>query len=291
MKKLLTTAATIVALGATTATAQNMPAPTFEEVAPGVWSFMMFGVNSMIVVGDDGVLVTDPSNAFRASKMLEAIRGVTDKPITHVALSHEHYDHAGGAEVFEGAEIVAQENTPEVLEMSTLFEFPEITETFEDNYSVSLGGITVDMVHLGHGDGTGTAVMHVPEADVVFSADMYAPKEFTAAAWKEDTNMLGVRAYLNKMVEWEPTYAINTHQPGNAVEALKENAELINKIHDAVYPIFANAVAEGGLGAGFPIVFSITEQVKMPEYSDWENYEAGFPNYVSRMGLSIFHGG
>jgi len=292
MTTLLLSAATALAIGGA-AKAQDfeLPPNSFDEVAPGVWSLMLFGVNSMVVVGEDGVLVTDPAVGARAQMMIGMIAEVTDKPITHVALSHEHYDHAGGADVFEGAEVIAHENVPEVLAMSRLFPMPEVNTTFDDTHSVDLGGISVDMYHLGHGDGTGTAIMHVPEADVVFSADMYEDKSFTAAAWKEDTNLVGLRDYLNKMVELEPVWAINTHQPGNALEALKENAELQNKIYDQVFEAYSAAVSQGGLPAGFPLVFSLPSQISMPEYSEWNNYEQGLPGYVNRMSLSLFHGG
>ena len=292
MRTLLLSAAAALAIGGTAHAQEYVPPPdSFDEVAPGVWSLMLFGVNSMVVVGENGVLVTDPAVGARAQMMIGMIAEVTDKPITHVALSHEHYDHAGGADVFEGAEIIAHENVPEVLAMSRLLPMPEVTTTFEDTHSVDLGGITVDMIHLGHGDGTGTAIMHVPESDVVFSADMYEDKSFTAAVWKEDTNLVGLRDYLNKMVELDPVFAINTHQPGNALEALKENAEMQNKIYDEVLRIYSDAISTGGMPAGFPLVFSVPSQVSMPEYSEWNNYEEGLPGYVSRMGLSLFHGG
>ena len=265
---------------------------SFSEVAPGVYSFLMFGVNSMVVEGENGVLVTDPAGTIRAKKMREVVETRLNKTITHVALTHEHYDHVAGLEIFHDTTIIAQENVPEVLAMSTLFSFPEVNEVFKNNYKLDLGNITVDMKHLGHGDGTGTVVMHVPQVNIVFSADMYTPKEFPPSAWKEDTNMLGMRAYLNYMVELNPAYAINSHIPGNSIESLIENAQMLNTIHDLVFPIFEKAISEDGLAAGFPLIFSVSEQIQIPvEYAQWVNSEKGFPSYVRRMALSLFHGG
>ena len=109
--------------------------------------------------------------------------------------------------------------------------------------------------------------------------------------WKEDTNLVGLRDYLNKMVELDSAYAINTRQPGNSLEDLKETAELQNKIYDEVNKIFSAAIAEGGMPAGFPLAFSVPADLSMPEYESWENYEEGFPGYFSDMGLPLFHGG
>lgn len=288
MKRLSTlAAASLISFGAS-ASAQDS---TMDEVAEGVYHFFAFGYSSMVVVGDDGVLVADPSFAGRSDMLAEAIKGVTDKPVTHVALSHEHYDHVGGTESFPGADVILQENGIDVLKLSTIMPTPDVTTTFDDSLTIDLGGQTVELHHIAVADGVATTVMRVTESNVVYSADLYVPKQISPHEFKEDTNFLGLGDVLDQMVAWDPSYAINAHSQGNSVDALRENAELMTKLQAAVEEEFKAAFASGDPSAPWNLLFSISGQIKMPEYADWENYETAFPGYVRRMALSVLHGG
>ncbi len=282
----LAVAATLVAPMAAQAQTAAM-----NEIADGVYHFENFGYSSLVVVGEDGVLVTDTAFTPRAESMKAEIAKVTDKPVTHVVFSHEHYDHIGGSEVFEDAQIVCHDACKYVLDMSPLFPFPDIDIEYDDELTIDLGGITVDLLHPAAGDGVGTTVAHVPSGDVVFSVDMYEPREFTNPEFLDDSNFVGNRIILNKLLELEPTYAINGHSSGNSLEALKENAELLNKLYAEINSRIEAALAEGGMQVAIGLVFSLDEELRMEEYADWGHYEEGFPAYVRRMAFSIIHGG
>ena len=95
--------------------------PTWEtelkEVAPGVYAYIQAGgpgrdnasvANAGIIVGDKGVAVIDTLTApMHAKAFIAAIRRVTDKPLTHVFLTHHHGDHINGTQYFEGAEVIS----------------------------------------------------------------------------------------------------------------------------------------------------------------------------------------
>ena len=262
-----------------------------DKVADGVYHFFAFGYSSMVVVGKDGVLVADPSFAGRSDMLAEAIKGVTDKPVTHVALSHEHYDHVGGTESFPDADVILQENGIDVLKLSTIMPMPNVTTTFDDSLTIDLGGQTVELHHIAVADGVATTVMRVADSNVVYSADLYVPNQISPHEFKEDTNFVGLGDVLDQMVAWDPSYAINAHSTGNSVDALRENAELMTKLQAAVEEKLQAAFATGGSAAAFGLLFTIPGQIEMPEYADWENYEASFPGYVRRMALSVLHGG
>lgn len=77
--------------------------------------------NSLIVVGDEGVLVVDPRESAAAGRALIAeIRSLTDRPVRWVVNSHWHWDHLGGnqafVEEFPGVEILAHPETARLLE-------------------------------------------------------------------------------------------------------------------------------------------------------------------------------
>ena len=54
--------------------------------------------NATFYVGDRGVLLLDPPEG-RTPQVLEAIRSVTELPVTAIAYSHNHADHVAGARV------------------------------------------------------------------------------------------------------------------------------------------------------------------------------------------------
>lgn len=85
---------------------------TMEEVGPGI--FVRKGLiadadaqnldaiaNIGFIVGQNGVLVTESGGSMADGQWLRAeIAKRTDKPVTHVVLSHVHPDHAFGAGAF-----------------------------------------------------------------------------------------------------------------------------------------------------------------------------------------------
>jgi cyclase len=95
--------------------------PTWETqlkgVAPNVYAYIQAGgpgrdnasvANAGVIVGDTGVAVIDTLTApMHAKALIAAIRRVTDKPFTHVFLTHHHGDHINGTQYFEGAEVIS----------------------------------------------------------------------------------------------------------------------------------------------------------------------------------------
>lgn len=76
--------------------------------------------NSLIVVGDDAVLVVDTRDTEEASRnLLAEVRRITDKPVRYIVNTHWHWDHTNGNAVFEEAfpkvEIVAHPETARLM--------------------------------------------------------------------------------------------------------------------------------------------------------------------------------
>ncbi len=92
-------------------TAQNRPASTRTELAPGIFLFTTPGYgdvgldgNSIAVLSTDGVLVFDTNGTPGASaSVLAGIRTLTDKPVRWIVNSHWHWDHWYGTETYERA--------------------------------------------------------------------------------------------------------------------------------------------------------------------------------------------
>ena len=78
--------------------------------------------NAGLIVGPEGVVLVDALGSPAAARAaLVAIRKLTDKPLTHVILTHYHADHVYGLQVFKaaGATIVAHQLGREYLFSAT----------------------------------------------------------------------------------------------------------------------------------------------------------------------------
>lgn len=75
--------------------------------------------NASAVVTSRGVVIVDAlGSPSLAERFLELLRGVTDKPVVKVILTHYHADHIYGLQVFEdlGAEVIAPGGFHEYLD-------------------------------------------------------------------------------------------------------------------------------------------------------------------------------
>ncbi len=96
-------------------TVQNVRANPFEyrwqQLAPGVWAAIRqdpFELpqegNAVFVVTDQGVVVFDAGGSpLMGEGLVAKVRAVTDKPITHVIISHWHGDHMRGLQSIQSA--------------------------------------------------------------------------------------------------------------------------------------------------------------------------------------------
>lgn len=88
-------------------------APNFDNVQVeafhvqgNVWLFTGGGFNSVVSIGEDGVLVVDTMVAGLGPKLLAKIREVAgNKPIRMIINTHTHADHVGGNAVINDAAV------------------------------------------------------------------------------------------------------------------------------------------------------------------------------------------
>jgi len=266
------------------------PEPQMQEIADGVYNYYD-GYGSLVVVGDDGVLVTDPANEARAEALREAIAGVTGAPVRWIALTHEHYDHVGGTAGFEGAEVICQASCEGIFGLADLMDVPGTVDTeFDEYHEVDTGGITVELHHIAPADGEAATVAYLPAQRVLATADLYSPRALTNAIFITDTNPLGVRKILNEVSSWDVEHALNSHYADSSVQDLREAARFYNDLHDAVNAGLVAAQGAHGQPGLYMARADLPHEVSLPRYASWGNYE-DLPYYVLRMADAIIHGG
>ncbi|MFI1936321.1 MBL fold metallo-hydrolase [Streptomyces purpureus] len=69
-----------------------------------------------LVVGEEGVLLYDTGSTLREGAELRSqIQAMTGRRVTHIALSHPHFDHVLGSAVFSGARVYGAVGVDRVL--------------------------------------------------------------------------------------------------------------------------------------------------------------------------------
>jgi len=84
---------------------------SFTEVGRDLWAFTAEGdPNSGVIIGDDSVMIVEAQATPRlANKVIEKVRSVTDKPITHLVLTHYHAVRVLGASAFKAPQVIMSE--------------------------------------------------------------------------------------------------------------------------------------------------------------------------------------
>jgi glyoxylase-like metal-dependent hydrolase (beta-lactamase superfamily II) len=181
---------------------------SFSEIGKGLYAFTAEGdPNTGVIVGDEGVMIIDAqATPAMAEAVIARVRGVTDKPITHVLLSHYHAVRVLGASAYKDAKmIIASDQTRELIVergkqdmASEIGRFPRLfrgqetipgltwpTVTFSGEMSIWLGKREVRLSRPGRGHTAGDTVAYVPDANVLFSGDLV---EYKSACYCGDAH-------------------------------------------------------------------------------------------------------
>jgi glyoxylase-like metal-dependent hydrolase (beta-lactamase superfamily II) len=177
------------------ATANPKPFFQLQDLGHDVWAAISgpdgpAGSNSGFVIGSTGVLVVDSfEDPAAAEALLAAIHEKTALPVRFVVNTHYHLDHVAGNGVYQaqGAVILAQRNVRGWERTENLKFFGDKITAQESAMVHSLvlpsiyyvAGIDIDLgnrnvvVRVLPGHTGGDSIVVVPDADVVFTGDMF----------------------------------------------------------------------------------------------------------------------
>ncbi|QES50223.1 MBL fold metallo-hydrolase [Streptomyces venezuelae] len=150
-----------------------------------------------LVVGDDAVLLVDPGSSVREGAGLRAeAERLTGRRVTHIAFTHEHFDHVLGVAAFAGAEVFGAVGLETVLGTAAGREelrsdavrqgLPEADATesadllrpprhlVSGEWTLELGGVQVLLANVGPGHTRHDLAVFVPGGgrEVVFCGDL-----------------------------------------------------------------------------------------------------------------------
>lgn len=149
--------------------------------------------NAGVVMAPEGVVVIDALGSIDlAEQLIEQIRGLTNKPITHVIVTHYHADHIYGLQAFRdiGAQIIAQtqaklylnsETAQLRLEASREELAPWVDEStrlqpadiwIDTDTTMTLSGWPFEIMKVGPAHTPDDLAVFVPQENVLFAGDL-----------------------------------------------------------------------------------------------------------------------
>jgi glyoxylase-like metal-dependent hydrolase (beta-lactamase superfamily II) len=184
------------------------------KVAGTVYMLEGAGGNIALSVGEDGVVMVDDQFAPLASRIRDAIKGITDKPLRFVINTHFHGDHTGGNAQF-GAEapILAQENVRKRLKEGGIVAGREVPPaakqalpviTFNDRATVHLNGEDIRAIHFPQGHTDGDSVILFPQSNVVHMGDDFITYGFPFVDARSGGSVAGMIAGVEKVLSMTP---------------------------------------------------------------------------------------
>ena len=272
---------------------------TFEEVGPGLWAFTAEGdPNSGVIIGDDSVMIVEAQATPRlAEKVIEKVRSVTDKPITHLVLTHYHAVRVLGASAYGAGQVIMSEKAramvaergqedwdSEFQRFPRLFEGHESipgltwpTTSFNGRMSVYLGNRRVDIMQVGRAHTAGDAVIYVPDANVMFTGDIV---EYHSACYCGDGHfhdwpgtLEAIRAFdLDAIAPGRGDALVGSDMVNAAIDSTKDF------VRSTYLPAARVALRGGTLKDAWDAVREACD----PKFSDYAIYEHCLPFNVAR---------
>ena len=163
---------------------------TVEPVGKGIWWLAGSGNHRSIVFEfeDHLTLFEAPVSEARTKAVIDKARTLSSKPLTHVIISHHHFDHSGGLRVAvaEGLTVITHRlnepffkmlvERPFTIEPDALAKAPKPLklELVDDTLTLKDSVMEVRLYHLLDNPREGTNLYaYVPRDKMLVQADLY----------------------------------------------------------------------------------------------------------------------
>ncbi len=156
------------------------------HVTDNIYMLQGKGGNIGINVGKDGVFMIDDQFAPLSTKIKDAIKKLSKKPIKFMINTHWHYDHTGGNENFakDNVIIVSHDNVRKRMSKEGFIkafgaEIPASPTlalpivTFNDTISFHLNEEEIEVKHLSNAHTGGDSIIYFKTSNVIHTGDIY----------------------------------------------------------------------------------------------------------------------
>jgi glyoxylase-like metal-dependent hydrolase (beta-lactamase superfamily II) len=211
--------------------------------------------NAGVVIAPEGVVVIDAlGSPALAQRLIEEINTITNKPITHVIVTHYHADHVYGLQAFRdlGATIIAQEQGQVYLTSDTARLRLEISreelapwideqtrlqaadQWISADQTVILSGWPFDLMKVGPAHTPDDLAVYVPKEDVLFAGDLMFQGRIPFVG---NADSEGWISSLNRLIKLSPSAVVPGHGPFSTDPAqdLQFTRDYLQFLRDKMY--------------------------------------------------------
>jgi glyoxylase-like metal-dependent hydrolase (beta-lactamase superfamily II) len=273
---------------------------SFERLSEHAWAYTAEGdPNTGVVIGDDAVLVADTqATPAMAGDVIRRIRGVTDKPIKYVVLTHYHAVRVLGASAYGAQEVIASHDTYDLIvergeadKASEIGRFPRLfrdvqtvppgltwpTITFSGRLTLRLGKLEVQLLQLGRGHTRGDTVVWLPGERTLLSGDLV---EFDATPYAGDAYFADWPKTLDAIAALRPLALVPGRGP--ALQGEDQVQRALAMTNAFVSDLYASVRAGAAAGKDLKTVYRETYDRLEPRYGQWVIFDHCMPFDVTR---------
>ena len=270
----------VLLLAAGTAFAQEQPLFETKKITDTVYLFRYNIHQAMFVVTPEGVIATDPIAYLRpeaAIAYIAEIRKITKAPIKYLVYSHHHYDHIAGGKPFKdaGATVIAHRNAKTRLEALRNPDVVIPDVIVDDRHVLELGGTRLELIYTGRNHSDNSLVMLLPKEKIIFTVD-FIPIQQVQFRDMPDGYLPDWFDSLDRVLSLDWERMIFGHSYAGGRFGTKDDVrELKQYMVD-----LSNAVkVAASQGKCFDAAM---QEVKLPKYEKWANYEKYLPGNIER---------
>jgi cyclase len=249
-------------------------APEFEttRVAEGVYQFRYQSHNGFFVETPKGLVAVDPISTAAAQRYAAEMKRVAPgQPLLAIVYSHDHQDHAAGAQVLRDAfglqvPIIAHENALPKVVAAARSDLPTPDLTFSDKLTLHFGGRAVELHFLGKSHSDNMIVTYVPDVGVAFAVDFVANDRvgYRDLPDYHFPEFFGALERL-QMIDFEKI--VFGHGPPGDRASIRRQGRYYGELRRAVTEAFRNGWSEDEAAA----------RIRLEDFQHWGQYENWFP--------------
>ncbi|HJP80691.1 MAG TPA: MBL fold metallo-hydrolase [Pseudonocardiaceae bacterium] len=247
----------------------------FRELADGVHVTQGFGFGEIaFIVTETSLVVIDAgSTNEQARAALLAMREISALPVSHVILTHGHWDHVGGLDELRGpgVEVIAQTGFAAELEVGNSVSvrwgrfLPAGTDRqlavvpdrlVGEPETLTVGGVELRLLPVHGGETHDALLIHLPARGITFVGDILMPH--LGAPFFPEGSLDGLLDTLALIDDLKPALLVHGHAPLTAGFTVSALAGLRPALHE-LYQVIRDDIAAGRS------VFDILGRNHMPD--------------------------